>query len=109
MLARLGQPTTMLDLPADPLIGIGSNRTRHTTTVDLPPGAVLCAYTDGLVERRGVPLDVGLELLRQAVTTGAPETICATVMAKLIGPHAPGDDIAVLVLSRTVPRGPGHD
>jgi serine phosphatase RsbU (regulator of sigma subunit) len=109
MLARLGQPTTMLDLPADPLIGIGSNRTRHTTTVDLPPGAVLCAYTDGLVERRGVPLDVGLELLRQAVTTGTPETICATVMAKLIGPHAPGDDIAVLVLSRTDPRGPGHD
>jgi hypothetical protein len=62
-----------------------------------------------LVERRGVPLDVGLELLRQAVTTDTPETVCSTVMAKLIGPHSPGDDIAVLVLRRTNPRGPGHD
>lgn len=38
--------------------------------VALPPGAMLAVYTDGLVERRGEVLDVGLERLRGALAGG---------------------------------------
>ncbi len=38
----------------------------HQTTVSVPPHATLIAFADGLVERRGEVLDVGLERLRHA-------------------------------------------
>jgi serine phosphatase RsbU (regulator of sigma subunit) len=98
---RLGaQP---LDLPVDLPIGLPTHladRVRHTTTVDLPAGAVLCAYTDGLVERRGQHLDVGLAQLARAVYRGPAEAVCARVMAEMIGAASPEDDVAVLVLHR---------
>jgi serine phosphatase RsbU (regulator of sigma subunit) len=70
------------------------------TTVDLPPGAVICFYTDGLVERRGIVLDVGLERLCTAVTAGPVELVLTNVMGQLIGDNPPDDDIAVLALRR---------
>jgi hypothetical protein len=33
---------------------------RATTVTGIPPGALLCLYTDGLVERRDQPLDAGI-------------------------------------------------
>jgi phosphoserine phosphatase RsbU/P len=45
------------------------------TTVEVPPGAVICFYTDGLVERRGVVLDVGLERLCAAVAAEPVERV----------------------------------
>jgi serine phosphatase RsbU (regulator of sigma subunit) len=40
----------------------------RSTTVSAPPGAILLAFTDGLVERRGESIDVGLERLRAQVS-----------------------------------------
>jgi serine phosphatase RsbU (regulator of sigma subunit) len=100
VLARPGPSTEILNIPPDLPIGTGLVRDRSTTTVALTPGAVLCAYTDGLIERRGVPLDVGLERLRQSVSTDPAETVCAKAMADLVGAEAPEDDIALLVLRR---------
>ena len=37
------------------------------STLDFPPGAVLCLYTDGLVERRDQPIDEGIARLCAAV------------------------------------------
>ena len=48
------------------------------TTVDLPPGAVVCFYTDGLVERRRESLDARLELLCQAVAARPAQEVCTT-------------------------------
>ena len=70
------------------------------TTIELPPGAVICFYTDGLVERRGVVLDVGLERLCAAVAAGPVEWVLTSVMGQLVGDNPPGDDIAVLALRR---------
>jgi serine phosphatase RsbU (regulator of sigma subunit) len=57
-------------------------------------------YTDGLVERRDVPLDQRLERLREAVSADDPEVVCRNVMHRLI--DAPtDDDIAVLAVRRT--------
>jgi stage II sporulation SpoE-like protein len=74
---------------------------RQVSTLDFPPGAVLCLYTDGLVERRDQPIDEGIARLRAAVTTADPEAGCASVMAAMAGytPHT--DDIALLMLRRT--------
>jgi serine phosphatase RsbU (regulator of sigma subunit) len=99
-LAEPGHPARILDVPPDAPIGLGSAAGRRTTRMELVEGALLCAYTDGLIERRGVPLDDGLERLRRAVSANPAETVCATVMAELIGSDVPMDDIAVLVLHR---------
>lgn len=70
------------------------------TTVPVPPGALLCFYTDGLVERPGEVIDEGLDRLCRAVTAQSPEAACATVMSALIGREPARDDIAVLMIRR---------
>ena len=59
-----------LDAPGPPLgvLEIGSYEERE---VHLPAGAMLALYTDGLVERRGEVLDLGLERLRAALSAEA--------------------------------------
>jgi phosphoserine phosphatase RsbU/P len=87
----------------DLLIGASADTLRHTTTLALPPGGLLCLYTDGLVERRGVPLDDGLAALCGAVTLGPADSVCASVMLKLIGNRAATDDMTMLVFRRLPP------
>jgi anti-anti-sigma factor len=75
-------------------------RPRRVTTVDFAPGAVLCLYTDGLVERRDQPIDHGIARLCAAVTTAKPEAGCASVMIAMAGYSPHTDDIALLILRR---------
>ena len=101
-------PAAILDLPADVPIGVAANRRRRTSTVALPPGTAVCLYTDGLVERRRRPLDVGLDRLARAMFAGPAESVCATIMQELVGSDPPVDDIALLVLRRhPVPEADG--
>ena len=65
------------------LIGVSSQGRRQVSTVDFRPGAVLCLYTDGLVERRDQPIDEGIARLCAAVTAQDPEAACAAVMAAM--------------------------
>lgn len=102
VLALPGAPARFVDMVVDPPVGISEPRSpRRTTTLDLPVGALLCSFTDGLVERRQVSIDDRLEMLRDAVSADAPETVCANVMTNLIGSDPTKDDIALLVLRRT--------
>ena len=71
--------------PAGLLIGIVPGAQRPVTTVPIPPGALLCFYTDGLIERPGEMIDEGLDRLCRAVTAEPPEAACAAVMGALIG------------------------
>jgi len=65
-------------------------------TFPFPTGSMVLAYTDGLIERRGQSLDVGLERLRGlADGAGDADALCAAIVAKLV-PEAPGDDVAFL-------------
>jgi PAS domain S-box-containing protein len=43
------------------LLGASDDPVRNTAVVDLPPGAVLLVFSDGLVERRGEDLETGYE------------------------------------------------
>lgn len=93
-------PATYVDATVDPPLGVAATVGRHVTTVDLPPGGVVCLYSDGLVERRSVPLDARLRLLRDAVSARPAEEVCTTVMVHLIGPDRPTDDVALLTVRR---------
>ena len=81
-------------------LGAGTD-TRYTQEiVELPVGTTLVLYTDGLVERRGESIDVGLERLRVAVSEGPgePEQLVEHLIRQLVGTGERGDDIALLAV-----------
>jgi len=99
VLALPGQESAFVDADPGPPIGYHLGITgRRSTGVDLPPGALLALFTDGLVERRGKSLDSQLEKLRQVVSTTAPETACTRIMETLVGDQRANDDIALLTI-----------
>jgi sigma-B regulation protein RsbU (phosphoserine phosphatase) len=104
VIARPGQPAELADLPTGALIGLASSAQRPVRTVQIPPGALLCFYTDGLVERPGEVIDDGLDRLCQVVTAQSPEAACAAVMGALVGSEPARDDIALLMIRRHAER-----
>ena len=104
VIARPGQPAELADIRPGALIGAAPRTRRPVTTVAVPPGALLCFYTDGLVERPGEVIDEGLDRLCRAVTAQSPEAACATVMGALVGSEPARDDIALLMIRRHAGR-----
>ena len=63
-------------------------------------------YTDGLIERRGESLVVGLERLREmAGVVASAEELCQRVIDGLVPALGSADDVAVVAL-RNAPIGP---
>ena len=89
------------------MIGVDPWARRQVTTVSIAHGAVLCLYTDGLVERREHPLDERLALLCGVVEAKPPDEVCASVMRALVGGAPARDDVALLMLRRLPPGVPG--
>ncbi|NHC13181.1 SpoIIE family protein phosphatase [Motilibacter deserti] len=99
LLAEATGEVSVLERPADLLLGLAPDVPRADYSVTLAPGSTVVLYTDGLVERRGEALDVGLERLAEAVRRlhSLPlELLCEALLAEL----APGadDDIALVAL-----------
>jgi serine phosphatase RsbU (regulator of sigma subunit) len=85
----------------DLMLGVHPGTPRHDHRVVLAPGATLLLFTDGLVERRDVGLEAGLERLRSTSSglhTLELENLCEAVLHQVGG--APEDDIALLVVRR---------
>jgi sigma-B regulation protein RsbU (phosphoserine phosphatase) len=100
VLAVPGEPAHLLEMPVDPPLGVGRPHVpRRSTEIGLPPGAVLVCYTDGLVERRGQVIDVGIERLTAAVRPEPAEAVCKRIMT-VTDADQPTDDIAVLAVRR---------
>jgi serine phosphatase RsbU (regulator of sigma subunit)/anti-sigma regulatory factor (Ser/Thr protein kinase) len=95
-----GGPAEYLAVPVDPPLGVNVAVQRRSTTVEVPPGAVTCFYTDGLVERRGERIEDRLRVLCETVTAAPAEAVCAAVMSALVGAEVVGDDVALLALRR---------
>ena len=81
----------------NPPLGVGPyNLTQHS--IDLESNARVVLYTDGLVERRGEDLELGIETLAKHVVElvgpvdGHPEELVAAML-----PDGPDDDVAILV------------
>jgi serine phosphatase RsbU (regulator of sigma subunit)/anti-sigma regulatory factor (Ser/Thr protein kinase) len=85
-------------------LGVIADPAYEETSVTLEPGSTVLLYTDGLVEKRGESLDIGLGRLEAAVL-GAPhdpEPLCDRVLETLID-VAPNDDVALLAV-RALPQ-----
>ncbi len=93
-----GRRAALADIAVGVPIGVADDPPRETTTLALAPGTVLCFFTDGLIERRRIPIDERLSRLCQVVAPGPPEGVCGAVMRDLVGREPAGDDIAVLAL-----------
>ena len=88
----------LVDALADPPIGSGAVAPRRATQVAVTEGATIYFFTDGVVERRGEHIDVGLERLRETAIPGPPHRGCARIVSQLLGDAQPDDDAAVLAL-----------
>jgi serine phosphatase RsbU (regulator of sigma subunit) len=90
---QLGEPGTLLGTFADPQL--------HDVAIDLWPGDAIVAYTDGLVERRDMGIDVGevrlAELLSGCAALSA-DGIVDRIEQHLVDHVLPDDDVAVVVV-----------
>lgn len=115
VLVEPGEAALMLDVPPGMPLGVGGEPFEEVE-VELPEGALLALYTDGLVESRDHPLDEGLEAFVGALTDPARpspghqppaaerradrypnlEDVCDHVLNTLDSHHGE-DDIALLM------------
>jgi hypothetical protein len=85
--------------PGSP-IGVPGGAPFEPTLLATAARGTLIAYTDGLVERRGEPLDAGLERLVQAATArcgSSLDDLLTSLVSELTG-DSPTDDIALIGL-----------
>ena len=89
-----------------PLLGIPCERRGAIRTVE--PGTSVVMYTDGLVERRGESVDIGIERLVSTLQAGAglagPDDTCRDLVDQLVDSRAEtdgaSDDVAIVVVER---------
>ena len=82
--------------PVGPAIGLADGYAYESISTQLTPGTTALAFTDGLVERRGESLEVGLERLRQASRSGPVDEVVSELVTELAPDST--DDVAVLGL-----------
>ncbi|MEU5235391.1 SpoIIE family protein phosphatase [Streptomyces lydicus] len=97
VLVEDGEDALLLDVPPGMPLGVGGEPFEEIE-VELPDGALLALYTDGLVESRHHPLDEGLQAFRAALSDAgrALEDACDHVLSALDTSHGE-DDIALLM------------
>ena len=87
-------------------LAVRPGRTRPEATCSLPARATLLLYTDGLVERRRLPLSTGIERAGHAVREGRDmpvEDLAGAVMARLAPAGGYDDDVALLLYRHPAP------
>jgi PAS domain S-box-containing protein len=86
------------DASPGPPIGVSPDATYAAAEVELQPGDRLVMYTDGLIERRGESLAVGIERLARSVDDRrdlAPQA-CTEFLSADLSPR--DDDVALLLV-----------
>ena len=93
------------DARSTPLLTAESSP-RPTAAVGITRPCTVVLYTDGLVERRGEPIDIGLGRLSAVVAAqGHPpvESLCESILHELLGDEAGENDDVALVIARLEP------
>ena len=96
LLRRPDGAVEVLDDANGLLLGV-EHGDRDCATVEVPPGSLLLAYTDGLVERRDDDIMRGLERARRVLAAARPdepERLCDQLLAE----NPTDDDTAVLAI-----------
>jgi hypothetical protein len=93
-------PEVMAIRPGPPLGAGWSDHHPYTpVTFQMSPGTTVVLYTDGLVERRDQPINIGIEQLRASTVSSVhPTQLTASLMHQLVGTTIADDDIALVVL-----------
>lgn len=106
-----GDPARLLAAASAPPLGVGlAHQHAANETETLPPGAVLVAYSDGLVERRRTDIEEQLAALQSVVTAACdPARVGTAIAADILHALIPNleraeDDVCVLVVMRAGPR-----
>jgi serine phosphatase RsbU (regulator of sigma subunit) len=105
-IANAGHPAVLLlgeeqpyfvQAPTGVPLGIESGP-YESRTIHIPPRSILIAYTDGLVERRGEGIDVGMERLRSAASKDSPsiDELLTGIVNDLLVERITEDDTAIL-------------
>ncbi|MEV1082774.1 SpoIIE family protein phosphatase [Streptomyces sp. NPDC050211] len=92
--------TRLVEINAGPPLGVGG-LPFESVELELPEGAVVALYTDGLIEDRDRDVDHATSELCRALAarTDTLDALCDTVL-KAVLPEEPSDDVALL-LART--------
>lgn len=85
-----------LEAPVGLPVGVVGTRQQDSSVVDVPPGATLLAFTDGLFERRGESVDEGMERLRAAVDPDQPLGEVLDGLLADLSTGAESDDVAIV-------------
>ncbi len=109
IIRRADGTATLLDAPPAGILGYRSEReafVAHHESVS--PGDTLVFYTDGMVEERGIGIDVGIERLRALVSEEFDDDVRFAQRLMDSVSDEPGDDVALLVahVGRPQPRPP---
>jgi serine phosphatase RsbU (regulator of sigma subunit)/anti-sigma regulatory factor (Ser/Thr protein kinase) len=101
MLAGESGVVSRLNRAGAPPLGFAQAEAIHEVDVTLAPRSTLVAYTDGLIERRGWSIDVGIDLLagvlRSSAALGA-EGLATRIVHDVAARIGSGDDIALLIV-----------
>ncbi len=99
---RHGGRTEVLEEGRSSLLGIGDTTPPEATfTMDI--GSSIVLYSDGLIERKGVVADVGVDRLRQhlgAAGDSVGEVGAEEIARAMLGGEDPDDDVVVVCLTR---------
>ena len=97
-----GTVVELAALESDLLLGLDPTTRRVESVVTVDRDATLLLFTDGLVERRGQSLDVGIATLRETLAGLAARDLtlgelCDEVLARMV-PERPDDDVALIAV-----------
>lgn len=100
-----------LDGAQSPPLAVVTGRARPETTTAIPDGSTLLLYTDGLVERRGEVIDVGIDRAAAALSgtlRRAPDVAADHICTALLGHdhHDHHEDDVALLVYRSGHRNP---
>jgi serine phosphatase RsbU (regulator of sigma subunit)/anti-sigma regulatory factor (Ser/Thr protein kinase) len=89
---------SLVPMTAGPPLGVGG-LPFESVELELPEGAVVALYTDGLIEDRDRDIDHATAELCRALTTSAEslDALCDEVL-KAVMPEEPSDDVALLLV-----------
>jgi serine phosphatase RsbU (regulator of sigma subunit)/anti-sigma regulatory factor (Ser/Thr protein kinase) len=101
--------TRFIEHRHDPPLGADDRVVFGEWEGELTPDSTVLLYTDGLVERRGEAIDIGLERLREALHSGPAdlERLCSHLLERSLASGNAPDDIAMLAVRLAGARAPG--
>ncbi|WP_299953523.1 PP2C family protein-serine/threonine phosphatase [uncultured Modestobacter sp.] len=89
----------LLDGVTGLLIGVDSTRPRTSRAIEVPAGATLIAYTDGLIERPGTDMDEGIAALVTRLADAPVDADPAELCLQAVGTDPDRrDDVAVIAV-----------